>query len=42
MLKAFKVTRMKELLRYRCRTPLGEGLVKTAAWFAANYLSARR
>jgi len=42
MLKAFKVTRMQERLRYRCRTSLGEGLAKTAAWFEANYMSARR
>ena len=42
MLKAFKVTRMQERLRYQCRTSLAEGLAKTAAWFEANYLSARR
>jgi len=42
MLKAFKVTRMQERLRYQCRTSLGEGLAKTAAWFEANYMSARR
>jgi GDP-L-fucose synthase len=42
MLKAFKVTRMQDQLRYQCRTSLGEGLAKTAAWFEANYLSARR
>ena len=42
MLKAFKVTRMQEWLGYRCQTSLVEGLAKTAAWFEANYLAARR
>ena len=42
MLKAFKVTRMQEWLRYRCQTSLVEGLTKTAAWFEANHLAARR
>ncbi len=42
MLKAFKVTRMKERLGYECGTPLSEGLAKTVRWFEANYMSARR
>ena len=42
MLKAFKVARMQERLRFQCRTSLSEGLAKTAAWFEANYASARR
>ena len=41
MLKGFDVTRMHELLGYRCRTSLREGLASTIAWFEQHYDHAR-
>lgn len=35
--KGFDVTRMHEVLGYRCRTSLREGLQKTIKWFEAHY-----
>lgn len=37
MHKVFDVTRMKEILDFRCETTLEEGLRKTYEWFSNNY-----
>ena len=39
--KGFDVTRMQEVLGYRCETPLREGLKRTIEWFEANVATAK-